>query len=885
MVARIGAIITSLIVLGVVSIVLTLGWYGRAADDVDLRPLLDYRPPQVTRVLARDGTPIGEIALERRSVVGWDALPRDLVDAFVAAEDADFFEHAGLDWSAIAGATLDALVHGEARRGASTITQQVIKNTLLGPARTIERKSMELMLVERVEALLDKHEIFTIYVNAIYLGEGCHGVEQAARHYFGKSVGELDLGEAALLAALPRAPGRVTPYRNPERLEARRKRVLVRMIRLGMVEADEAAPFLATPPAVLERDDPRDRAAFGEADEFVELTRRELIRRYGEARLATLGATVRTSVDLEIQRAARAGARVELDEHERRHGRGRHARALSDKARARLFARAPARLEVGESHGVVVTSHAQIHAGWLTTALADHRVRVRLPSDVIEDASERFPIGGALRVRITAAGPELEAALEPGPELALALADVRSGELRALIGGRDFVRGDFDRSVAARRQPGSAFKPVLHGAALQTGRFTAASRGRGGLSGEPMRLREALAQSDNAVARALFEAIGPAHVHAFARALGMTSPLASDASLALGASEVTPLELLTAYLALARGGEGIDPIGVLEIEVPRDLAGELPPRIDELAPPRHFGIDVELAALLTSMLRSAVDEGGASRAAELGRPVAGKTGTTDEARDAWFAGYTHDHVAVAWVGFDLPHSLGTREGGGELALPIWLAAMRVAERGLPSHEFDVPPELARIRIDRETGELACRPREGWFECSDPERWITELFVPGTTPDPTPFGTARLGPDPDERGAPPPRASEVALVHARVFVDDPEPIEATSLGLPLAARRRAIEASWRIRVDAEPEPWRADSRVRARVVLDPRGALELVTIVAASGDPRLDALALAALREGLREGGPALPELLFDPRERLAELEFDLRVGDPPQDRP
>lgn len=913
--ARVGLIATILTAIGVLTMVLIVWWYGRAADDIDLAPLLDYQPPQVTRVLARDGTPIGEIAIERRSVVGWDALPGSLVDAFVAAEDADFFEHEGLDWSGIARATVSNVVHGEARQGASTITQQVIKNTLLGSARTMERKSQELMLVSRVEALLDKREIFTIYVNAIYLGEGCHGVEQAARHYFGKSVGELDLGESALLAALPRSPGLVTPYRQHELLERRRKHVLGRMVALGRVGVDEAQPYLATPPKVLARDAARDRGAFGEADEFVALARRELIRRYGEDRLATLGATVHTTVDLEVQRAARAGGLVQLDELERRHGHGGHARVLAAKARKRLSARAPEQLAPGESHAVLVVSHEHVHAGWLDAELGPHAVRVELSANERQQAGARFPIDGALTVKIieARAGEPARATLEPGPELALVLADVQTGELRALIGGRDFVQGNFDRSWAARRQPGSAFKPILYGAALRSGRFTAASRGLGGPRGEPMRLREALAQSDNAVALALFEAVGADAVHEFARDLGLTSALGRQPSLALGTSEVTPLDLLTAYLTVARGGVGIEPSGVLGIEVPADLRGRRPEPIFAPTRARVFGIEAEVAAVLTSMLRSVVDEGTGKLAAELGRPVAGKTGTTDDARDAWFAGFTPDHVAVAWVGFDVPRSLGKLESGGELALPIWLSAMQAAEHDLPPREFDRPPGLARAWIDRDTGAPACRPRATWlapercewfgpctsaseqphapfFECSDPGRWLDELFVDGTAPDRgnRPFGHAPSKPDPHERSGPPPRLSEVALTSVSLFTDDPEQIGVESLGPPLAARRRAIETSWRRMIAFERReraqwgwaPVPVDARVRVRVRVSPSGWVDTVQIRESSGDPWLDARAEAAVREGLSKAAAPLPEPLFEPFERSAELGFELGVGEP-----
>ncbi|HLT36146.1 MAG TPA: penicillin-binding transpeptidase domain-containing protein, partial [Enhygromyxa sp.] len=266
------------------------------------------------------------------------------------------------------------------------------------------------------------------------------------------------------------------------------------------------------------------------------------------------------------------------------------------------------------------------------------------------------------------------AAFEPGPELALALADIRSGELLALIGGREFRRGDFDRARLARRQPASSFKPIIYGAALRSGEFTELSTLTND-EGQPMSLRSALAQSDNAIPIALMQALGPAAVHAFARDLGLTSALGEQPSLALGTSELTPLELLTAYLTVARGGVGLEPIAILEVRVPADLGGDTPTPIPIAAEPspRSFGIEPEVATTLTGMLASVIDEG--TGTAALGRAIAGKTGTSDEARDVWFAGFTSDHVAVTWVGFDRPQSLGRNESGSSLAAAIWVATL------------------------------------------------------------------------------------------------------------------------------------------------------------------------------------------------------------------
>lgn len=683
------------LVLAIVGVIATVWWYGRTAEAVDPSVLLDYRPPQVTRVLARDGTVIGELhAGERRTVIAYDALPPALIDAFLAAEDADFFTHDGLDWPSIVRAVFVNSRHAEARQGASTITQQVIKNTLLPRSRSIERKSQEIMLAGRVEAVLGKQKIFEIYVNAIYFGEGRYGVVEAARHCFGKPLDQLDLGELATLAALPNAPGVVTCARQADRLALRRDYVLAQMVEHGFATADAIAPFVGKPIVARDRNATLPGSAIGEADEFVELARAELVRRYGEPALATLGATVRTTVDLDVQREARAAGRRELDQLEARHGYGTHARPLSESARVRLEARAPASVEVGRRETVILQAPSVI-ADRLHATLGKHHVEIELGELAILDPkvlAQRFPPGHAITVRITAAPSDdapARASFEPGPELALALADVHTGELLAVIGGREFRRGHFDRARLARRQPASSFKPVVYGAALRSGSFTQTSTLPSDDDGQPITLREALAQSDNAIPIALVEALGYPAIHSFARDLGLTSALREEPGVALGSSELTPLELLTAYLTIARGGEGLEPVAILDIEVPPDLHGHVPTPIAAEQPARRFGIEPELAAILISMMRSVIDEGTGKPAQALGRPLAGKTGTSDDARDAWFAGFSPDHVAVTWVGFDQPISLGRNESGSGLATAIWVAAMRRASEPLPVRDFEL----------------------------------------------------------------------------------------------------------------------------------------------------------------------------------------------------
>ncbi len=711
--------LAGLVVLALLGVVALVRWHGRGADEVDPRVLLDYRPLQVTRVLARDGTLIGELHDgERRTLVTYAELPPALVDAFLAAEDADFFAHDGLDWPSIVRASFANLVDAEVRQGASTITQQVIKNTLLARERSVARKSQEIVLAGRVEAVLSKRQIFTIYVNEVYFGEGRYGVVEAARYCFAKPLADLDLGELATLAALPNAPGVVTCSRRTDRRAARRDYVLRQLVEHEFATAAEVEPFLGRPIIPVDRDALARAPGLGEADEFVELARLELARRYGEDGLARLGATVRTSVDLELQREARAAGREQLDRLEARHGYGAHARPLSARARARLEARAPTRLEPGRrATAIVVDEGPTLVDGRLQARIGAHRIAIELGELASLDPAalaERFARGRAIEVRILAPArgrAPARASLEPGPQLALALAEVESGELLALLGGREFRRGQFDRSRLARRQPGSCFKPVVYGAALRAGAVTAATVLPGDDAGAPISLPDALAESDNAVPLALLDAIGPAPVHEFARALGIESPLGEQPSLALGTSELTPIELLTAYLTLARAGVGERPTAILAVEVPADLQGRTPTPIAEPEPPARFGVEPALAALLTSMLERVVLDGTGKPAQALARPVAGKTGTTDEARDLWFAGFTRDHVAVAWVGFDQPRSLGRNESGHSLALPIWLAAMQRASAGRPRRSFRRPetPTTAPGELERSAGGPADRP--------------------------------------------------------------------------------------------------------------------------------------------------------------------------------
>jgi len=775
--------------------VATIYWFGRGADEIDITPLARYDPPQTIRVLARDGSLLGEIGgPEHRSLVAFEDVPDHVVSAFLAAEDAEFFRHGPTDPRAIVRATLANAAAGELTQGASTITQQTVKNVLLSHERTLERKSKEILLAARVERELGKAHVLAVYLNEIYLGEGRYGIQAAARHYFGRDVAELDLGQAATLASLPKAPSAMSPYRDPERLRARRDWVLRRMVTEGFATDEDIEPFVGEPLDVLPAGAERSLPV---APEVVDIVAAELREALGERALEHFGGEVRTSLDLDLQRRARAEVESQLDALEKRNGYGNHARRLDERARARVLADAPpsSELEVGTTTTAIVRNTTDDRGLWVdvgeTAVLVTIEGWAALDGDARHD---RFPAGGRIDVEITAAGgtdASPQAITSAGPEAGAVLIELEGGRVRALVGGRAASRGTFNRATQARRQPGSAFKPFVYGAALASRRVTAASA-RTGEDQRRMTLREALARSDNLVANQVLETVvapaastpgggpGPAPVVdpdygpilRFAGRAGIRAPLRKHASLALGTSEVTPWELTDAYATLARGGRHVEPRIIETIRPSFILTPEgiepkqRPTALDaKLGSTSGSAIDPQVAFVLTQMMTSVVKEGTARSARDLPLPLAGKTGTTDEARDGWFVGYSPRHVAGVWVGFDEPRSLGAHEHGSSTALPIWrnLMAETLASAGAESETpgFLAPPGVVRSVVDRTEGVAACRLDDrwwsagycsgGWFfqhcepaglhphptfaRCSDPNAWRSEWFVAGTKPEP------------------------------------------------------------------------------------------------------------------------------------------------------
>ncbi len=670
-----------------------------------------YRPPQVTRVLARDGTLLGSVFTERRTVVPFADLPPHVKLSFLAAEDASFYEHQGLNYFGMLRALLANLRAHGTRQGASTITQQVVKNLLLSPERTYERKIKETILAKRLEQELSKDEIFSLYLNHIYLGHGRYGVEEASRYYFGKKARELDLAEAALLAGLVAAPERFSPRTDPERALGRRRYVLEQLLQKGFVTRelyDQAsdAPLRLAPAS-------DEESELG--PEIVAYARRVLDSVAGEA-AARGGYTITTTLDPRLQAAARKAVRDGLGGYASRQkleppltqatrrlwgapfsGTPRANKIYVGRVRELDDERGIIEVEVGDAVGRVLLSHeGRYNPKHLAPSAFTH-------------------VGAALRVSVlgpldASHGP-LSLKLELGPEAALVAIDVRSRDVLALVGSEEAIAGGLDRATQAHRQPGSSFKPFLYGYALASRRFTPSSvltlppapakNGPAGSEERHLSVRAAIAQSDNAAAEFLLRAVGAPNVVEWAHALGIESRLEPTPSLALGAYEVTPIEIANAFASFASGGE-FAPARLIQKIVGPD-GKELP--LPSL-PPARRAVSPEEAYLVTSLLRGVVESGTAKRAASLGRPLAGKTGTTNRAKDTWFVGYSTEIVASAWVGYDDALPLGWGESGATTALPVWISFMKAAHEGRPVTDFPRPSGIVTASIDPASGLLA-----------------------------------------------------------------------------------------------------------------------------------------------------------------------------------
>ena len=691
------------------------------------------------RVYTTEGELIEEFGDVRRTPVELDEIPRSMVEAFIAAEDQRFYQHPGVDYEGIARAVWYLVRTGEKGPGGSTITMQLARNLFLSSEQTYLRKLREILLALRIEQQLDKEKILELYLNRIYLGQRAYGVAAAARTYYGQPLAELTLAEQATIAGLPKAPSASNPLANPDESLRRRGYVLGRMLDTKAIDADRYERAMAAPVTA----DYHRRRNSVDAPYIAEMVRTWMIERYGREAAYTRGYSVYTTVSGDRQREARAALRNGLHAYDERHGYreplARLDTAVVEGSREALIERLsglprPGDLQVavvsaldGQTATLLTRAAERVELSWAGMAWARPQLGRNAMGPAPEQAADILSVGDVVHLRRSDDGWRLAQVPEPQSGLvSLAPAD---GRIRALVGGYDFSFSKFNRVTQASRQPGSAFKPLIYSAALANGLtpatlvndapvvFTDAAledvwrpENYSGRVFGPTRLREALTYSRNLVSIRVLRriGIGPAidHIERF----GLPGDrLPRNLSLALGAAGVTPLELARAYAAFANGGKRVDPHFIDRVV---DNQGET---VHDASAPDAAGADstasaepaisAENAWLMRSMLRNVVEEGTARAARELGRDdIAGKTGTTNDQQDAWFAGFNGDLVTTVWVGFDERGTLGRYETGGRAALPIWMDFMGNALAGRPSSQWPRPDDLVTVKIDPDTGD-------------------------------------------------------------------------------------------------------------------------------------------------------------------------------------
>jgi len=724
-------------------------------DLPQLFSLNDYKPPVVSQVFADDGTLIGEFYKERRVSVQFSEIPRQVIQAFIAAEDAEFFTHPGIDFSGIIRASIKNFRAGRIVQGGSTITQQVTRSLLLTPEKSYGRKIKEMILAYRLEHRLTKEAILSLYLNQIYLGHGAYGIESAANVYFGKSIQEVNLAEVAMLAGLPQAPSRYSPFSNPRLAKERQVYVLNRMVKEGFITREEATRAMN---AALQFA-PEKRDQMQSVPYFVEYVRRYLEEKYGTEKVQTEGLKVYTTVNREIQKAAEQAVMEGLLALDKRIGyRGPLSTVSTDEREH--FCRninPPVLMEGAVIKGMV--THIDRKAKTVRVCLGAEEGEItlqemrwarkpnpRIASDYarISNPAEALKVGDVILVKILhkpkTSGP-IKLALEQAPEGqgALFCMEAGTGYVKAMVGGLDYKISQFNRAIQAKRQPGSAFKPLIYAAAVDRG-FTPASifidspivfdsPGQGGVWKPenyeekfygPTLLRTAVIHSRNVVTVKVLQRIGVDYAIKYARTLGIESDLVRNLSLALGSSDVSLMELTRAYSAFCTGGRLMQPIFIAKV---LDRDGEI---LEENYPSGQQVISEETAAIMTHLLQEVVESGTGRRVKALNRPAAGKTGTTNDLKDAWFIGFTPSYVTGVWVGFDDGRSLGKLETGSRAASPIWLSFMQQILQKEPEESFPTPSGVVFTTIDPDTGR--------WVTPDSPGA-VTELFKAGTQPTP------------------------------------------------------------------------------------------------------------------------------------------------------
>ena len=738
--------------------------FAYAGDLPQISALDDYAPNTITRLLSRNGEVIGEFATERRVVIGYDGIAPRLRQAIVAAEDADFDRHVGVNATRIVITAIQDVLKRR-RAGGSTITQQLAKNLFLTPEKTFERKIKEALLAIQIEKRFTKREIFTFYCNQIYLGHGAYGVEAAARLYFGKTARTLSLDEAALIAGIIQLPERQSPFVDVTRATRRRNYVLQRMADEGFLARPDANAAKARPIALGGRQ-PNEPSV---APYLVEEVRKYLERSYGARRLYESGLTVGTTLDVSLQRAANRALADGLRRLDKRHSGFRKAarNVVAEGQRVDAFAhpRWGLPIAVGDQVPAVVEIVAgERGAAWRPAGDdCDLRIapggalvragefRAELKRDGFawtrrRSASDLVRVGDLIEVRIVSidrARKRAEVTLDQQPEVdgAVVVLDNRTGQVLAMVGGLDFDRSKWNRATQAYRQMGSVFKPIVYAAAIDRG-FTPVSMlddspvsypaGPNQRPYEPhnydgtfagrITLREALERSRNVPAVRVTEQLGPRQVIEFARRFGLTGQMDPYLSLALGTASATLVEVTAAYSVFPNQGVLMRPYSIVAV---RDRDGNL---LEESRPEPRDAIRADTAYVMTSLLAGVATRGTGAAAVSLGWTIGGKTGTTNDFTDAWFIGFDPSITVGVWVGYNDRKALGPSETGAQAALPIWMDVMRawIARQpaGAMPPAFDAPVNIVSFAVDWSTGRPVLPGTPGS---------IPEVFIAGTEP--------------------------------------------------------------------------------------------------------------------------------------------------------
>jgi len=764
--------------------------YGN--DLPDYRQLADYQPPTVTRIHAGDGRLLKEYAQEKRVFVPVEAMPKRLIEAFLAAEDKNFYSHFGLDPIGIVRAVITNIRQfGQNRRlvGASTITQQVAKNFLLTNEVSYVRKLKEAILAYRIEQAFGKNEILELYLNQIYLGVGSYGVAAAALNYFNKSLDDLTTAEAAFLAGLPKAPSVYHPVKAADEARGRRDWVIGRLLTLGIIDQQEADIAIAEP-LVMKR---RDNTELVKADYFTESVRRRLIADHGESALYEGGLSIRTTIQPAMQEAAARSLREGLIGYDRRHGwRGPISEIDIGPDWATSLAEVESRSGLDTWQlGVVIDARTEAASIGLVDgnvvdldleAVSWARTQIRDPADPdkeslgpeITGVDQVLQPGHVIWVEPVAIEAEVataeadQAALPntiryelrqpPQVEGAIVAIDPHNGRILAMTGGFNYRRSEFNRATQARRQPGSALKPFIYLAGFEEG-YTPSSTfldapvvyDQGPDEGKwkpenysnkfygTRTLRFGLEKSLNVLTVRLAQSIGMGNVIGMAERFGLARKMEYNLASALGSSEADLMTLTSAYAMLVNGGKRIEPALIERIQ---DRHGKTVDRRDNrhcpeclgvswsnqrtpvLADERERIIEEARAFQMVNILEGVVDRGTGKRAKAIGKPVAGKTGTSNDSRDAWFLGFTPDLAVGVYVGFDTPRTLGKKETGSSAALPIFVDFMQQALADQPATPFRVPSGVRLVRVDADSG---------FLPGSNTESVVLEAFLPGTEP--------------------------------------------------------------------------------------------------------------------------------------------------------